>query len=59
MNISTSICDICQKTRHKGNHEKCSKIRQARGLLTKRKPAQKSESYNNDRKLSGFLRTLG
>lgn len=27
---SLSVCDICNRTRNKGNHESCSRIRKAR-----------------------------
>lgn len=30
------ICDICGKARVKGNHDQCSKIRQAAGFITMR-----------------------
>ncbi|MDG9890389.1 MULTISPECIES: hypothetical protein [Pseudomonas] len=30
------ICDICGKARVKGNHDQCSKTRQAAGFITMR-----------------------
>lgn len=31
------ICDICGKARVKGNHDQCSKIRQAAGFIISRR----------------------
>lgn len=31
------ICDICDKARVKGNHDRCSKIRQAAGFVYSRR----------------------
>lgn len=31
------ICDICGNARVKGNHDKCSKIRQAAGFIISRR----------------------
>jgi hypothetical protein len=31
------ICDICNKARVKGNHDQCSKIRQAAGFIISRR----------------------
>jgi hypothetical protein len=29
----TGRCDVCNRARGRGNHEKCSKLRQAAGFL--------------------------
>lgn len=31
------ICDVCNKARVKGNHDQCSKIRQAAGFIISRR----------------------
>ncbi len=31
------ICDVCDKARVKGNHDRCSKIRQAAGFKISRR----------------------
>lgn len=31
------ICDVCNKARTKGNHDQCSKIRQAAGFIISRR----------------------
>lgn len=31
------ICDVCGKARVKGNHDRCSKIRQAAGFIISRR----------------------
>lgn len=31
------FCDVCDKARVKGNHEQCSKIRQAAGFIISRR----------------------
>ncbi|ATB67123.1 hypothetical protein CLJ08_21830 [Pseudomonas mosselii] len=31
------ICDVCNKARTKGNHDHCSKIRQAAGFIISRR----------------------
>lgn len=31
------MCDVCNKPRTKGNHESCSKVRQAAGFIISRR----------------------
>ncbi|CAM3808925.1 hypothetical protein CCOS865_01804 [Pseudomonas reidholzensis] len=33
------ICDVCSKARSKGNHDRCSKVRQAAGFIISRRTA--------------------
>jgi hypothetical protein len=57
---SGNLCEICHKPRSLKIHEKCSKIKQANGLKTqKKKKTVNQQKYDNDRKLDGFLKTLG
>lgn len=55
---STPLCEICHKPRSMKIHQKCSKIKQANSLL-ENKPKRKTQTYDSNRKLTGFLKVLG
>ena len=56
---NSSLCEICGKPRSKKIHDACSKIKQANGLKVKKKKPVNHQSNTNERKLDGFLKTLG
>jgi hypothetical protein len=51
-------CEICHRPRRKGNHDACSKKKQAMAEAAKPKRKQSTRTYNNERLLTGFLKTI-
>jgi hypothetical protein len=60
MKFSTnkSECEICHKPRGRGGHPICSKKKQQMSAASAKKKTT-SATYDNPRKLSGFLKVIG